>query len=111
MDNSALAFGVVRFARLFIALLPSGFTWWRLPGVKKSSKQEGEMKLNVRINGVMRTCLSTFAVCLLPLGTAFAADWSLEEAAAPYRGATIRTIGEALPPLEACGDDAWELVA
>ncbi len=30
-----------------------------------------------------------------------AAAWSLEEAAAPYRGATIRTIGEALPPLEA----------
>jgi multiple sugar transport system substrate-binding protein len=27
--------------------------------------------------------------------------WTLEEAAAPYRGATIRTIGEALPPLEA----------
>lgn len=27
--------------------------------------------------------------------------WSLEEAAAPYEGTTIRTIGEALPPLEA----------
>jgi multiple sugar transport system substrate-binding protein len=27
--------------------------------------------------------------------------WSLKEAAAPYRGAAIRTIGEALPPLEA----------
>ena len=27
--------------------------------------------------------------------------WSLEEAAAPYKGVTIRTIGEALPPLEA----------
>jgi len=27
--------------------------------------------------------------------------WSLEEAAAPYKGTTIRTIGEALPPLEA----------
>lgn len=30
-----------------------------------------------------------------------ASAWSLEEAAAPYRGTTIRTIGEALPPLEA----------
>ena len=30
-----------------------------------------------------------------------ASAWSLEEAAAPYKGATIRTIGEALPPLEA----------
>lgn len=27
--------------------------------------------------------------------------WTLEEAAAPYSGVTIRTIGEALPPLEA----------
>jgi len=27
--------------------------------------------------------------------------WSLEEAAAPYKGVTIRTIGESLPPLEA----------
>lgn len=30
-----------------------------------------------------------------------AAAWTLEEAAARYKGATIRTIGEALPPLEA----------
>jgi multiple sugar transport system substrate-binding protein len=30
-----------------------------------------------------------------------AGAWSLEEAAAPYKGLTIRTIGEALPPLEA----------
>lgn len=30
-----------------------------------------------------------------------AGAWSLEEAAAPYKGVTIRTIGEALPPLEA----------
>jgi multiple sugar transport system substrate-binding protein len=27
--------------------------------------------------------------------------WTLEEAAAPYKGTTIRTVGEALPPLEA----------
>lgn len=32
-------------------------------------------------------------------GTAFA--WSLEEAAKPYEGVTLRTIGESLPPLEA----------
>jgi multiple sugar transport system substrate-binding protein len=50
---------------------------------------------------------------LARLGAAFAAvaatwavsdgaqAWSLEEAAAPYKGTTIRTIGEALPPLEA----------
>ncbi|MCW5625996.1 MAG: sugar ABC transporter substrate-binding protein [Burkholderiales bacterium] len=30
-----------------------------------------------------------------------AGAWTLEEAAKPYRGMTIRTIGEALPPLEA----------
>jgi len=32
-----------------------------------------------------------------------AGPWSLEQAAAPYRGVTLRTIGEALPPLEAMG--------
>jgi len=37
-----------------------------------------------------------------------AAAWSLEEAAAPYKGATIRTIGEALPPLEAMKELAPE---
>lgn len=45
---------------------------------------------------------SAFAVAALALtvgGTARA--WSLKEAAAPYSGITIRTIGEALPPLEA----------
>jgi multiple sugar transport system substrate-binding protein len=36
------------------------------------------------------------------LGVAGSAHaWTLEEAAAPYRGTTIRAIGEALPPLEA----------
>jgi len=29
--------------------------------------------------------------------------WSLEKAAEPYRGVTLRTIGESLPPLEAMG--------
>ncbi len=37
-----------------------------------------------------------------------AAAWSLEEATAPYKGATIRTIGEALPPLEAMKELAPE---
>ena len=35
------------------------------------------------------------------LVAAAAGAWSLEEAAKPYAGVTIRTIGEALPPLEA----------
>jgi multiple sugar transport system substrate-binding protein len=38
------------------------------------------------------------------LALGFAAEagaWSLEEAAAPYKGTTLRTIGESLPPLEA----------
>ncbi len=33
--------------------------------------------------------------------TAIAGAWTLEDAAKPYKGVTIRTIGEALPPLEA----------
>ena len=36
------------------------------------------------------------------LGSAGSAGaWTLEEAAEPYKGTTIRTVGEALPPLEA----------
>ena len=42
------------------------------------------------------------------LGALFASGavraWTLEEAAAPYKGTTIRTIGEALPPLEAMAE-------
>lgn len=47
---------------------------------------------------VVTSVLSTFATF-----TSFAQAnaWTLEEAAAPYKGVTIRTIGEALPPLEA----------
>ena len=37
----------------------------------------------------------------MTLGASQAGAWNLEDAAAPYRGATIRTIGESLPPLEA----------
>lgn len=40
------------------------------------------------------------ALCVASL-PASAGAWSLEEAAKPYAGTTIRTIGEALPPLEA----------
>lgn len=47
-------------------------------------------------------CGLTMSVVLgLGLAPAATADWTLEEAAAPYKGATIRTIGESLPPLEA----------
>jgi multiple sugar transport system substrate-binding protein len=43
------------------------------------------------------------ALCVVVLAAApeRAGAWTLEEAAAPYKGTTIRTIGEALPPLEA----------
>jgi multiple sugar transport system substrate-binding protein len=41
------------------------------------------------------------ALAIFALGSTNAFAWSLEEAAAPYKGATIRTVGEALPPLEA----------
>lgn len=46
--------------------------------------------------------LAMSVVLSLGLASAVTADtWTLEEAAAPYKGATIRTIGESLPPLEA----------
>lgn len=48
-----------------------------------------------------RTSIITAVLAILTLGSSDAMAWSLEEAAAPYKGATIRTIGEALPPLEA----------
>jgi len=41
------------------------------------------------------------AVALAVIISGSAQAWSLKEAAAPYKGTTIRTIGEALPPLEA----------
>lgn len=43
--------------------------------------------------------LALAAGMLAAAGPAF--GWTLEEAAAPYQGVTIRAIGEALPPLEA----------
>lgn len=51
-----------------------------------------------------RSCRSSMVVAALvvfALGNTNAFAWSLEEAAAPYKGTTIRTVGEALPPLEA----------
>ena len=44
--------------------------------------------------------LSVLAVLIFMLAGPIQA-WDLKEAAKPYEGATIRTIGEALPPLEA----------
>ncbi|WP_173933839.1 extracellular solute-binding protein [Chelativorans sp. Marseille-P2723] len=56
-----------------------------------------------RSNGNFRALSMTaaFATAALLIQTAAGNAWSLEEAAAPYKGVTIRTIGEALPPLEA----------
>ena len=43
----------------------------------------------------------TLSMFVLAATTGRAGAWTLKEAAAPYKGTTIRTIGEALPPLEA----------
>lgn len=57
-----------------------------------------------------RGLLRCVSACGALTGTAFGAlvlmggqagAWTLEEAAKPYKGTTIRTVGEALPPLEA----------
>ncbi len=48
---------------------------------------------------MLSTAAFATAAALAHVGSANA--WSLEEAAAPYKGVTIRSIGEALPPLEA----------
>jgi len=48
---------------------------------------------------MLRLSLACLALTALLAGTASA--WDLKEAAAPYKGVTLRTIGEALPPLEA----------
>ena len=55
---------------------------------------------NTRRLGRLIAMPALAAVAMLSLAGQ-AGAWSLEEAAAPYKGATIRTIGEALPPLEA----------
>ncbi len=46
-----------------------------------------------------RLIVGTMAAVMLQV--AHAAAWTLEEAAKPYSGTTIRMVGEALPPLEA----------
>lgn len=52
--------------------------------------------------GIARRAAAAVGLVLaLAAAPGAAGAWSLEEAAAPYRGATLRTIGEALPPLEA----------
>jgi len=58
-----------------------------------------------KASGSGRLALALGAGAALGLGVAGTAQaWSLEEAAAPYEGVTIRTIGEALPPLEAMAE-------
>jgi multiple sugar transport system substrate-binding protein len=59
------------------------------------------MKIKTIPGKFSRSSLVAAALVVFALGSADAFAWSLEEAAAPYKGATIRTIGEALPPLEA----------
>jgi multiple sugar transport system substrate-binding protein len=57
---------------------------------------------NNTVLGKFRRSSAVFAtLAVLALGSSDAMAWSLEEAAAPYKGVTIRTVGEALPPLEA----------
>ena len=48
-----------------------------------------------------RSSVYAAALFVAVLGSTNAWAWSLEEAAAPYKGTTVRTIGESLPPLEA----------
>jgi multiple sugar transport system substrate-binding protein len=49
----------------------------------------------------LRSTLLCVTASVVALASGNAIAWSLEEAAKPYAGTTIRTIGEALPPLEA----------
>ncbi|MDH3792807.1 MAG: hypothetical protein OES41_13795, partial [Rhodospirillales bacterium] len=54
-----------------------------------------------RFGKLLRLSAAVGSVSLTLAYAAEAGAWSLEEAAAPYKGTTIRTIGESLPPLEA----------
>jgi multiple sugar transport system substrate-binding protein len=54
-----------------------------------------------RLHKTLRLGAAAAALMLASALASEAGAWSLEEAAAPYKGTTIRTIGEALPPLEA----------
>lgn len=59
------------------------------------------MKNNTILGKFRRSSVVFSTLAVLALGSSDAMAWSLEEAAAPYKGVTIRTVGEALPPLEA----------
>lgn len=60
--------------------------------------------MHTGIRGVGQVSLSVVATVLVILLIPFraeAASWSLKEAAQPWKGQTLRLIGESLPPLEA----------
>ncbi len=59
------------------------------------------MKNGSLLGKARQSALLATALGVAALGSTDALAWSLEEAAAPYKGTTIRTVGEALPPLEA----------
>jgi multiple sugar transport system substrate-binding protein len=61
------------------------------------------MKLDFSLSKILRIGMghAVTAAFIVAFTSTQAQAWSLEEAAAPYKGTTIRTIGEALPPLEA----------
>ena len=59
------------------------------------------MKIKTLLSRSSRSSVVAATLMVFALGSANATAWSLEEAAAPYKGVTIRTVGEALPPLEA----------
>jgi multiple sugar transport system substrate-binding protein len=59
------------------------------------------MKNNTITGRFCRSSIVAAALAVFTLVSADASAWSLEAAAAPYKGVTIRTVGEALPPLEA----------
>ena len=59
------------------------------------------MKIKTLLSRSNRSSVVAATLMVFALGSADATAWSLEEAAAPYKGVTIRTVGEALPPLEA----------
>ena len=59
------------------------------------------MKIRTLLNRSSRSSVVAATLMFFTLGSADAIAWTLEEAAAPYKGVTIRTVGEALPPLEA----------
>ena len=54
--------------------------------------------VKIKLTSILKTFLVFVLGFFFSVGTANA--WSLKEAAAPYKGTTIRIIGEALAPLE-----------